>query len=375
MSATAAGLAGVMFEELFAASDDVLLSVLAEADDQDEIAAERWSRCSPPDKPIREESLEVVILGALGCRLGMLNGEAGGILLRIAGTCLLIDPGPAAVYLLSRLERLGHFRFCDLDAILCSHIHTDHITDLLPCIEGMTRGMRVERGCVISNQTVMEKFLAFSPYHLAKVRPVVLAPGIGREKEEATQEGGSRSSLTSVKLGGIEVWATPTFHLEEAGKWDTGIGFLIQSQKASLWYTSDTNLFDGLLQYVEAMACERLTLVIANADASDVERKPGKAQVCHLLTRDVPEIARRVRPRHILIQHYDEAYSSPRYRLAQAIYLQRLVDRSDLETRILPSANGLSLSFDGICLREHDLCFESDAGIAVRDYLEALRCP
>jgi hypothetical protein len=163
--------------------------------------------------------------------------------------------------------------------------------------------------------------------------------------------------------------------LEEDDKWDTGIGFFIQSQAANIWYTSDTNLFDGLLQHVKALLGEqRLDLLVANADASDIKHRPGKAQVCHLLTRDVLEIARELKPCYILIQHYDEAYSSPRYRVAQAIYLQRLVNSTGLNTVILPSANGLCLSFDKAHLRDYEIYFESDAGTAVKDYIRKMRC-
>jgi ribonuclease BN (tRNA processing enzyme) len=358
-----------MIENLLHSSDDALLSVMSEADDLDEVISERrLSRAAPTDTA-GDYSLEVTILGALGCRLGMLNGEAGGFLLRLAGTCLLVDPGPAALYFLSRLEKEGKFLFSELDAILCSHIHTDHATDLLPCIEGMTGGMRDRRGYVIGNRTVIDRFTAFSPYHLARVQPVVLVPGTS--EDEMPRESKSEPLSFGVSVKGLEVRATPTQHLEEGEKWDTGIGFLIQSQTTSVWYTSDTNRFDDLLQQVKSQIGERrLTLAIANADASDIKQRPGKAESCHLLTRDVPEIAREIKPHYIMIQHYDEAYSSPRYRIAQAIYLQRLVNRLGLDTVILPSASGLQLSFDGSCLKEHEMRFESEEGIVVKEYIE-----
>ncbi len=361
-----------MLEELFNASDNELLSILAEADDLDEAILERRLQPMPLDKSARDCSLEVMTLGSLGCQLGMLRGEAGGFLLRVAGACLLVDPGPAAVYFLSRLAKEGKFLFGDLSSILCSHVHADHVTDLLPCIEGMTCGMQVRRGCVVGNRTVIEKFTAFSPYHLAMVQPIALTPGLSEEREKVTQ-GRGKLLRSSIRLDGMDVWATPTFHLEEDGKWDTGIGFFIQSQAANVWYTSDTNLFDGLLRHIKALAAgQRLVLVIANADASDVKHKPGKTRVRHLVTRDILEIARELQPRYILIQHYDEAYSSSRYRIAQAIYVQRLINRLNLETIILPSANGLHLSFDQVHLQGHQLHFESDAGAAVQEHIQAL---
>jgi ribonuclease BN (tRNA processing enzyme) len=362
-----------MFEELLHASDEMLLSILAEADALDEVIGEKRSRSLPSTRLTGDHSLEVIVLGSMGCRLGMLRGEVGGFLLKTGGVHMLVDPGPAAVYYLSRLEAQGQFRFGDLDAILCSHVHPDHSTDVVPCIEGMTGGMRMSRGYLIGNRTTIERIAAFSPYHLTRVQPTALMSD--KDKVEYDVAQGEQDNLLAyiVDLDSIEVRATPTSHLEEEGKLDTGIGFLVQSQDALVWYTSDTSLFDGLLEYVKAQVGEqRLTLVVANADASDVEYRPGKAQICHLLTRDVLEIARELEPYYILIQHYDEAYSSPRYRIAQAIYLQRLVDRSSLETIILPSANGLCLSFDGHHLRKHKLHFESDVGAVVGQYIQTL---
>lgn len=359
-----------MFEELLHTSDEMLLSILAEADALDEVIGEKRLRPLPPTRPTGDHSLEVIILGSMGCRLGMLRGEAGGFLLNAGGVHMLVDPGPAAVYYLSRLEAQGQFRFSDLDAILCSHVHPDHSTDVLPCIEGMTGGMRMSRGYLIGNQTTIDRFRAFSSYHLKRVQPIALTSSKGKMEYDVAQEKKDSLLAPTVDLDGIEVWATPTSHLEEEGKWNTGIGFLVRSQGAMVWYTSDTSLFDGLLEHVKAhMEEQRLALVVANADASDVEYKPGKPQVCHLLTRDVLEIARELRPSYVLIQHYDEAYSSPRYRIAQAIYLQRLVDRLGLQTTILPSASGLHLCFGANRLRDYGLYFESGEGIAVKEYI------
>lgn len=362
-----------MFEELLHASDEMLLSILAEADALDEVIGEKRLQSLPSTRLAGDHSLEVIVLGSMGCRLGMLRGEAGGFLLNAGGRHMLVDPGPAAVYYLSRLEAQGQFRFGDIDAILCSHVHPDHSADVVPCIEGMTGGMRMSRGYLIGNQTTIKRIAAFSPYHLTRVQPIALISDKGKIEYDIAQGEQGDLLASTVDLDGIEVLATPTSHLEEEDKWDTGIGFLVRSQGAMAWYTSDTTLFDGLLKYVKAHTGEqRLTLVVANADASDVENKPGKAQICHLLTRDVLEIARELDPYYILIQHYDEAYSSPRYRIAQAVYLQRLVNRLNLEVIILPSANGLRLSFDGHRLKDHELHFESDVGAVVGWYIQTL---
>lgn len=71
----------------------------------------------------------------------------------------------------------------------------------------------------------------------------------------------------------------------------------------------------------------------------------------------------------MLIHHYDAAYSAPEYRIAQAIYLQRDLDRRNLPTRVLPSADGLRLVLADGQLARHYLDITTGTGAAVAAYL------
>ncbi|MBB2914252.1 transposase [Streptosporangium becharense] len=65
----------------------------------------------------------------------------------------------------------------------------------------------------------------------------------------------------------------------------------------------------ALLGQVAAI-CPTPTMVIAHADASNIDQTPGRTEACHLETRDVPIIAAALQSPYVLIQHYDAAYQS-----------------------------------------------------------------
>ncbi|WP_089212933.1 MBL fold metallo-hydrolase [Streptosporangium subroseum] len=329
--------------QLDAASDEELLAILAEAD-----AADEAMHASPPRLgsalPVAPGAVEITLLGGLGCRYGMLAGGAGGLLVRTAHTCVVIDPGPAALDWLVRLAQAGHFDFAALDAVLVSHFHPDHYVDVIPCLEGaISARTRPGRPLLAGNTTVMQRFAAFSPYHLRQVDAVTL-----------THPAGDGDGEPTTKIGDLVVHATPTLHVEEAGRNRTPIGFALDTPGGGIWHTSDTNLYDGLTDAVTAILPD-VTLVIAHADATNVNAPPERAALCHLQTRDVLTITEALRPGHVLIQHYDAAYSSQRYRIAQATWLQRRLDAAALPTRILAGAGGLQLTLAEAALSHHTI--------------------
>ncbi|MDP9868246.1 MULTISPECIES: MBL fold metallo-hydrolase [Streptosporangium] len=346
---------------LRAASDDELLSILAAADAAD--IAMRHPLVADPPRAARPApgTCEVVLLGALGCRYGMLAGGAGGHLVRTAATTVLVDPGPAALGLLLQLAEQGLFAWSELDAVAVTHFHPDHYSDLIPCLEGMaSHAATPDRKLVLVNPTTAERFAAFSPYHVGQdgmVDLVTLA-------HPATDGPGE----ASVRVGDLVLHATPALHLEERGCTGSAIGLIYESAAGAIWYTSDTTLAPDLLHQV-AVISPAPVLVIAHADASNIDRAPGRAEACHLETRDVPVIAAALRPRQVLIQHYDAAYSGVDYRIAQAVWLQRQLDRSGLPTRVLPSASGLRLVLSNGQIIDHAIVLDSEAAFAVAGYL------
>src|SRR5882724_823878 len=122
---------------LLAASDEELAAILAAADQAD--IAMHQPGGLPVGGPVSRAApgtAEIMLLGALGCRYGMLAGGAGGYLLRTPATTVLVDPGPAAHAILTGLNK-RLFSWGELDAIVCTHFHPDHYAGIIPCLEAI----------------------------------------------------------------------------------------------------------------------------------------------------------------------------------------------------------------------------------------------
>lgn len=332
-------------EDFLSLSDDELIAILKNADAADREILNYHLALANRTEELRNYAFEVTILGSKGCRFGMLTGQVGGIWLKSSKMDIIIDPGPSLTEIVSQLVKMGKdYHLEQLDAILCSHLHPDHTTDLIPTIEGMTIGMSQNKGMLIGNRTTIESYLAFDRYHMSRVKPVILA----LDNKSLLDIDFDGVKITSkIQLEELEIVATPTWHFETANSPTTGIGFLIHTPFGSIWYTSDTTLFDGLLETIKELCGSRkLLLVIANADASVIDSDPEKKTASHLLTRDVVKIANTLQPHCIVIHHYDEAYAQLDYRLAQAIYLNRHIEKDEIPVKVLPSE-------DGLCLRIH----------------------
>ena len=352
-----AGLAG----KLRAASDAELAAIL-DAADQADIAMHQPGALATPVTRTAPGMAEIVLLGALGCRYGMLAGGAGGYLLRTPAASILVDPGPAALGILATAHGTW-FSWTELDAIACTHFHPDHYTGIIPCLEAMASHAAPgsPRKLLLANPTTTARFTAFSPYHAGGMADVITLA------HPATEGDGE----PAVKLADLTVHAVPAVHTEETGRHRSAIGLAFDTPAGGIWHTSDTTLADGLLETVADILPD-MTLVIAHADASNLRADPARASVCHLQTSDVPPIVNALQPRDLIIQHYDASYSAAAYRIAQAVWLQRQLDRASRTTRVIPAVSGLRLTLDpgGIC--GWDICLADPPAPAIGSYLQAL---
>lgn len=346
-----------LVDSLLTASDDELLRILADADTADIAMRTPAAGLAPHRRVTEPGTTEVVLLGALGCRYGMLAGGAGGHLVRTATTTVLVDPGPAALGMLLDLAASGQFDWRELDAIAVTHLHPDHYAGLIPALEAMcSYAPEGARKLVLANPTTTTRFTAFSPYHFGHMADVITLA-------HPDTEGDGKPAHT---VGDITVHATPALHLEETGRRHSAIGLAYQTNAADIWYTSDTNLTGTMLDAVAAIT-SRPALVIAHADASNITQTAQRGAACHLETRDVPTIAAALRPGHLLVQHYDAAYSTTAYRLAQAIWLQRRLDT----TTVLPGIHGLSLTLQDEAVKSWTVTLPNEESLAIESYLSA----
>jgi L-ascorbate metabolism protein UlaG (beta-lactamase superfamily) len=348
-------------QTLHTASDADLAAILEAADDAD-IAMHQPGALARPVTRAAPRTAEIMLLGALGCRYGMLAGEAGGYLLRTPSVSILVDPGPAALGILAGLNGTC-FSWTELDAIACTHFHPDHYSGIIPCLEAMASHAAAgsPRKLLLANPTTAARFTAFSPYHAGGMADLVTLA------HPATDGDGE----PAVKIGDLTIHAVPAAHTEEAGRHHAAIGLAFQTPAGGIWHTSDTTLAGGLLDAVADLLPE-VTLVIAHADAANLSADPSRAAVCHLQGRDVLPIAAALQPRDVIIQHYDAAYSAPAYRIAQAVWLQRQLDHDGHPARVVPGVNGLYVALDPDGIRGWDVRLDSSSATAVRAYLDAV---
>jgi L-ascorbate metabolism protein UlaG (beta-lactamase superfamily) len=354
--------ATALAHELRAASD-AELAVILDAADQADIAMHQTGALAAPVTRAAPGTAEVVLLGSLGCRYGMLSGGAGGYLLRTPATSILVDPGPAALGMLASLHANSFFCWTELDAIACTHFHPDHYSGIIPCLEAMASHAAAgsPRKLLLANPTTAARFTSFSPYHAGGMADVITLA------HPATDGYGEPAA----KVGDLTIHAVPAAHTEEAGRHRAAIGLAFATAASGIWHTSDTTLAPGLLAAVADVLPE-VTLVIAHADASNLSTGPARAAVCHLQTSDVPPIVTALQPCDVIIQHYDAAYSAPAYRIAQAIWLQRQLGRGSQPTRIVPGLSGLRAILDTGGIRSWDICLASPLAPAVSSYLHTV---
>jgi L-ascorbate metabolism protein UlaG (beta-lactamase superfamily) len=347
--------------KLRAASDAELAAIL-DAADQADIAMHQPGALAAPVTRAAPGTAEIVLLGALGCRYGMLAGGAGGYLLRTPATSILVDPGPAALGILAMAHGTW-FSWTELDAIACTHFHPDHYTGIIPCLEAMASHAAPgsPRKLLLANPTATTRFTAFSPYHAGGMADVIT---LAHPAAEGDGE-------PAAKLADLTLHAVPAAHIEEPGRHRSAIGLAFETPAGGIWHTSDTTLADGLLEAV-AGTLPDVALVIAHADASNLRTDPARAGVCHLQSGDVLPIVTALQPCAVIIQHYDAAYSAPVYRIAQAVWLQRQLDRASQPARVVPATNGLHVILDSGGISGWDIRQADPPAPAISTYLQAV---
>ena len=111
-----------------------------------------------------EDVATVRFLGTGGARFVVARQirASGGMWMRFGDTQLHVDPGPGA--LVRALESVPPCLPAELDAIVLSHKHLDHSSDVNVMIEAMTAGGFRPRGAVIAPRDAFEGEPVILPY-------------------------------------------------------------------------------------------------------------------------------------------------------------------------------------------------------------------
>jgi phosphoribosyl 1,2-cyclic phosphodiesterase len=217
--------------------------------------------------------LRIVFLGTGGGRFVTITQRrrTAGIRVLGEGLNLHLDPGPGAL-VHSINEGLDPQK---LRAVLVSHSHPDHYTDAEVMIEAMTRGMTRKYGVlgaarsVLNGNSLVEA--SISKYHQQMVE----------QRIEAVPN-------VKFKIGNVSISATKAVHTDP-----DAVGFRFQTEFGDFAYTSDSEYFEGIVEYYQDL---RLLILC-------VMRPAGKPWKGHMSTDDAVRIVEETRPQQAVLTH------------------------------------------------------------------------
>ncbi|MEM2922539.1 MAG: MBL fold metallo-hydrolase [Candidatus Bathyarchaeia archaeon] len=258
--------------------------------------------------------MDLVFLGTGGGRFVtyMQRRWTGGIRLVKDDLHVHIDPGPGAIVRCADAKLSPE----KVRLLLLSHSHPDHYCDAEVFIEGMTKGTGVRRGTlvappsVLNGDRVIER--SISKYHQSLVREVVEAhPG------------------DSLDVQGLGLKVTKAVHTDPHT-----VGYVFDLPGiGKVGYTSDTELFDGLVDYYKGLAILILCVL----------RPRGSSVRYHLGTEDAKAIIEATKPTVAVLTHFGMRMLNANPS-AEASYIQ-----SSTGVRTIAAADGMVLSFsDGV---------------------------
>jgi ribonuclease BN (tRNA processing enzyme) len=217
---------------------------------------------------------KIIFLGTGGDAIvvGKQHLASGGIILQSGDNQFHIDPGPGS--LVRAKEFNVHIR--NNIAVLVSHSHINHCSDVNAVINAMTHGGLDRYGVIVSNKTAFEGSeenpAVISNFHKGCVEKCIVL------------ESGHK-----VGINDVDIVATRTNHTDTSA-----IGFRITTPDFCMAYTSDTGYSPDLAQDYKGADVLILNVVY-----------PDDAQDPHnLSTEDAAKLCSDVKPKLAIITHF-----------------------------------------------------------------------
>lgn len=279
----------------------------------------------------------VVQLTILGCRAGMpAAGQASsGYLVRSGETNILLDAGPGIAAALSR--HLGAHR---LSAVFISHLHTDHLYDLVPIGKSILAARTsYDHSTGLARLEDAPKIPLFVPAGgrekldlLSSVFPVTTQPWLDKPFELAFDVV-EYSADQTFRTGDVTVSLAELRHVA------TSCGIRLEAGGKSLVYTGDTGVTEALV----SLASTAGTLL---AESTLDETDPGPHG--HMSSGDAGRAAAAAGVGQLILTHFSTGETSKlewhKSRAAEAFAGPIDISQPDRTFDILPTILPAELS-------------------------------
>jgi ribonuclease BN (tRNA processing enzyme) len=216
----------------------------------------------------------VIFLGTGGDSIvvGKQLRSSGGIILQLEENQFVLDPGPGCLV----MAKQANISIRETVAVLASHGHTNHANDLNAVLEALSVSGLDRIGVLVTSKKVVDGDEKEIPAlkkrsHDFVERVLALEPG------------------TRIGINNINIFTTKTKHFDSEG-----IGFIFDTPKYRIGYTSDTEFTDEIAdQYKD---CQ---ILILNCKYPASEKHEG-----HLNTIDAANFIARAKPKLSVITHF-----------------------------------------------------------------------
>lgn len=221
--------------------------------------------------------MEIIFLGTGGGRFNLLRQirATGGFRIESKSANIHVDPGPGALLHSLKLDLNVH----QLDAVIVTHYHVDHINDASVLVEAMAKSATKKGGVLIGSKYTLEGDncgdRGISLYHQRLVEQIYIGEW-GRKK------------IIKTKKGRFEIHFIKTKHDEKSC-----FGFKIFIDGKIIGYTSDTEYYEGIGENYKG--CDYLILNCLKPVQDDYKG--------HLTAQDVVQILKVAMPKLAILSH------------------------------------------------------------------------
>ena len=222
-------------------------------------------------KKIKAQSVdEIIFLGTGGARYVIAKQlrATGGMLFRLCGTNILIDPGPESLYrFLTYVPNLNPQK---LDAIILSHKHIDHSADINVYLDVITEGGFKKNGLLVAPQDAFGEGGVIYKYLLELLNEIIII----------------KADL-EFTLGDLTI----QFPLKHEHRVET-YGLKLLHNDYSISYITDTKFFPEIIPAYKA------DIIIMNL----IRLEPS--EIDHLSVPDCEKIISQIKPKVAIITHF-----------------------------------------------------------------------